>query len=990
MHPRHTLQLEVGITPYKHDPQEYTARPRQDHLLDFVHNHASSTHSSFSQSSSSVTPGLPRGLSRPLTHQEQEKLAHLDRLKFFLAHAPSRWNTGSIGQIPQHPPGHTPSHPALNRFLLPSQEFVTCALWDGLYHITGTDIVRALVYRFEAFGRPVRLMKKFEEGVFSYLRYLMPGQDACLEESKSQFLDLLFKYECIRTQKKQKVFYWFSVPHDRLFLDALERDLKREKMGIEPTTVVVGEPAASFVYDGTFKRSLYDQFVRAAGGKEGEGDLERALRGLEDPTGIGSSAMHGSRGGNFGAEDGYDGGAYTSNDHLGVLMNMGIAMPQLPSSAAPFGSEYSEHRGQFSDRRDIGPRDASSMGSEHDVNDGDGRESYDDGQPFAFGVPVAGATQPPSQTSSYERGFYHPANLPPSGATQGNPEWHRDTPSPAFSTTSAPSFGTHQRPQFDTSQSYTDSQSQRPASRPQSGVFDLSIHDNASSGSITPPSHQVAFDHGSLHPPGVPYSSGSESGSPASASSSYSSNSGIHSAMPSPAMPIHTHSMDTGMNALPHGQSALLGSSLNGGPQRRNRSMTPSLYGIRHHGRPLTSSGPYPSGSPSGGRHSPGSEYVGVGYHPHVNREGQIWTKFKLGPRESQRLRDTLMHDEDAILELLNSAIESDGAKFREVLSLQGEAAQRCADLIQDVLDMRAAVQHERTYRAQRLLVKLCQAQDILPSSLFIKGVYRQDIDAHLGGSFGDIYRATYKDSDVAIKRIRIFQDTADRHKLQRGLCREAILWRMLKHPFVLPFLGVDPDTFPGMFCLVSPYMANGTILNHLLKSGGIDVDLRLSEIAQGLSYLHSQSVVHGDLRGANILVDSDRHVRIADFGLTVLSDTTVGTNSSHHAGSVRWMAPELHYPASCGLTFSQRTFASDVYSFACVCVELYTGKAPFEDAPHDTAVLLRVIAKERPARPSRIGDWLWNLVNLCWSHDRAERPSMSKVVEIVQNAVII
>jgi hypothetical protein len=80
---------------------------------------------------------------------------------------------------------------------------------------------------------------------------------------QSEFLDLLFKYGCIRTQKKQKVFYWyvnarcqglhradvahrFSVPHDRLFLDALERDLKREKEGQDTTTEVIGEPARSF------------------------------------------------------------------------------------------------------------------------------------------------------------------------------------------------------------------------------------------------------------------------------------------------------------------------------------------------------------------------------------------------------------------------------------------------------------------------------------------------------------------------------------------------------------------------------------------------------------------------------------------------------------------------------------------------------------------------------------------------------------------------
>ncbi|EMD35201.1 hypothetical protein CERSUDRAFT_158065 [Gelatoporia subvermispora B] len=240
------------------------------------------------------------GLSRALTHGERELLAHLERLKFFLATAPARWSASTLSQplpshsqpLPSHSQplaphsqplahdAHAHAHPALNRFLLPNAEYVSCVLWGGLYHITGTDIVRALVFRFEAFGRPVRNMKKFEEGVFSDLRNLKPGVDACLEEPKSPFLDLLFKYQCIRTQKKQKVFYWFSVPHDRLFLDALERDLKREKMGLESTTVVVGEPALSFTYDP--KRSLYEQFCRAQGVADGEGELEAAVRRADE------------------------------------------------------------------------------------------------------------------------------------------------------------------------------------------------------------------------------------------------------------------------------------------------------------------------------------------------------------------------------------------------------------------------------------------------------------------------------------------------------------------------------------------------------------------------------------------------------------------------------------------------------------------------------------------------------------------------------------
>lgn len=131
---------------------------------------------------------------------------------------------------------------------------------NGLFHVSGTDIVRCLAFRFQAFGRPVRNAKKFEEGIFSDLRNLKAGTDASLEEPKSPFLDFLYKNNCIRTQKKQKVFYWFSVGHDRLFLDALERDLKREKMGQEPTTQAVAEPALSFEFDTS--QSLYDQLSK--------------------------------------------------------------------------------------------------------------------------------------------------------------------------------------------------------------------------------------------------------------------------------------------------------------------------------------------------------------------------------------------------------------------------------------------------------------------------------------------------------------------------------------------------------------------------------------------------------------------------------------------------------------------------------------------------------------------------------------------------------
>ncbi|KAI1626934.1 transcription factor STE12 [Exophiala viscosa] len=180
-----------------------------------------------------------------LPQDAQVALQQVDNLKYFLISAPVDWSPDSL----------------IRRFLLPTGEYVSCVLWNNLFHVSGTDIVRCLSFRFQAFGRPVKNPKKFEEGIFSDLRNLKSGTDASLEEPKSPFLDFLYKNNCIRTQKKQKVFYWYSVPHDRLFLDALERDLKREKMGQEATTKAVAEPALSFEFDSS--QSLFEQLTKA-------------------------------------------------------------------------------------------------------------------------------------------------------------------------------------------------------------------------------------------------------------------------------------------------------------------------------------------------------------------------------------------------------------------------------------------------------------------------------------------------------------------------------------------------------------------------------------------------------------------------------------------------------------------------------------------------------------------------------------------------------
>ncbi|KAI8363978.1 STE like transcription factor-domain-containing protein [Choanephora cucurbitarum] len=184
-------------------------------------------------------------LEPPTNENTEERLQQIDELKYFLGTATNDWD---------------PSR-QVHSFPLPTGESLSCVFWNDLFHVTGTDIVRCLLYRFHLFGRPVTNLKKFEEGIFSDLRNLKPGMDASLEEPKSEFLEMLYKNNCIRTQKKQKVFFWFSVPHDRLFLDALERDLKREKMGLEPTSLAIAEPAMSLSLDTT--QELFDQLRKS-------------------------------------------------------------------------------------------------------------------------------------------------------------------------------------------------------------------------------------------------------------------------------------------------------------------------------------------------------------------------------------------------------------------------------------------------------------------------------------------------------------------------------------------------------------------------------------------------------------------------------------------------------------------------------------------------------------------------------------------------------
>ncbi|KAJ7121648.1 kinase-like domain-containing protein [Mycena epipterygia] len=202
-------------------------------------------------------------------------------------------------------------------------------------------------------------------------------------------------------------------------------------------------------------------------------------------------------------------------------------------------------------------------------------------------------------------------------------------------------------------------------------------------------------------------------------------------------------------------------------------------------------------------------------------------------------------------------------------------------------------------------------------------------------GGFADIYHGRYTNADgeqveVALKVLRIFQDHSEdtgRRVLQKFV-KEAIVWRYLKHPNILPFLGVDDTTFPvPRMAMVSPWMPQGSVLNYMSENSPVSrYAINLDNVIQGLKYLHSEKIAHGDLCGRNILINKGR-AYLTDFGLAGFVQSETSAKSSTHGGSMRWMAPELIHPDihQPNLPF-KRTPASDVWAFGCVCCEVRLG----------------------------------------------------------------
>uniref|UniRef100_M4EDK7 non-specific serine/threonine protein kinase n=1 Tax=Brassica campestris TaxID=3711 RepID=M4EDK7_BRACM len=248
-------------------------------------------------------------------------------------------------------------------------------------------------------------------------------------------------------------------------------------------------------------------------------------------------------------------------------------------------------------------------------------------------------------------------------------------------------------------------------------------------------------------------------------------------------------------------------------------------------------------------------------------------------------------------------------------------------------------------------------------------------------GSFGEIVKAYWRGTPVAVKRI--LPSLSDDRLVIQDFRHEVDLLVKLRHPNIVQFLGAVTERKPLM--LITEYLRGGDLHQYLKEKGGLTPATAVNfalDIARGMTYLHNEPnvIIHRDLKPRNVLLvnSSADHLKVGDFGLSKL----IKVQNSHdvykmtgETGSYRYMAPEV---------FKHRKYDKkvDVFSFAMILYEMLEGEPPFANyEPYEAAK--HVSDGHRPSfRSKGCTPDLRELIVKCWDADMNQRPSFLDILK--------
>ncbi|XP_047094911.1 dual specificity protein kinase shkB-like isoform X1 [Lolium rigidum] len=250
-------------------------------------------------------------------------------------------------------------------------------------------------------------------------------------------------------------------------------------------------------------------------------------------------------------------------------------------------------------------------------------------------------------------------------------------------------------------------------------------------------------------------------------------------------------------------------------------------------------------------------------------------------------------------------------------------------------------------------------------------------------GAYSRLFHGIYKEEPVAVKFIRLPDDDEDEEltaRLKKQFTVEVTILARLNHRNVIKLVGAC--SCPPVFCVITEFLSGGSLRDFLRKQECKQLPLEkiisiALDIAYGLEYVHSQGVIHRDVKPENILFDGECCAKVVDFGVA-FEDVYCNTLEDD-PGTYRWMAPEM---------CKRKPYCRkvDVYSFGLVLWELVSGSMPYEGMTPLQAAFAVVNKNLRPVVPSNCPTPVQQLMEQCWSVQPDKRPEFSQIVKTLEN----
>uniref|UniRef100_A0A3P8R587 Mitogen-activated protein kinase kinase kinase 3 n=1 Tax=Astatotilapia calliptera TaxID=8154 RepID=A0A3P8R587_ASTCA len=224
-------------------------------------------------------------------------------------------------------------------------------------------------------------------------------------------------------------------------------------------------------------------------------------------------------------------------------------------------------------------------------------------------------------------------------------------------------------------------------------------------------------------------------------------------------------------------------------------------------------------------------------------------------------------------------------------------------------------------------------------------------------GAFGQVYLCYDVDTgrELAAKQVQFDPDSPETSKEVSALECEIQLLKNLHHERIVQYYGCLRDHNEKTLTIFMEYMPGGSVKDQLKAYGALTENVTRKytrQILEGMSYLHSNMIVHRDIKGANILRDSAGNVKLGDFGASKRLQTICmsGTGIRSVTGTPYWMSPEV----ISGEGYGRK---ADVWSLGCTVVEMLTEKPPWAEYEAMAAIFKIATQPTNPLLPSHTSD---------------------------------